>query len=476
MPTYGIAGAEKKGKASLQTSRKTVLFCNNLARSRRCRPASIFFLLLLFSAVSHAERPSVKSAKAQPAQAHSMVEKRVPLRSLLEEAIANNPELLAVFHKAKAADAATPQKGALPDPMIGLMSTNMSSPVPFTTIGREPQANAGVSVSQEIPFPGKRSLKETIASKEAEGYWHEFAATRLRVLSRVKAVVYEIVFLDKAKEILFKSKQNLIKLARIAQAQYEVGKTSQQDLLKARVEVSILEAKLLDIIQKRKTSVAELNTLLHRDPNAQLPSIEPLGVPVVLVPFSKLQSALKENNPILKTKRVDVERSGLEVNSKKLDYYPDVVVGGYYGYAGDLPDMWQFRLDFKVPLYFWQKQRYGVEESKSRLSQSKSEKDVTLQELKENLTTLYTRAKTSEKLVSLYHAAIIPDGALTIESSLQGYQTGKVDFLNVLTNVLSQYNYELAYIEEVMNLQKIIAQIEELTNIEFESWDNEVKK
>jgi len=43
---------------------------------------------------------------------------------------------------------------------------------------------------------------------------------------------------------------------------------------------------------------------------------------------------------------------------------------GYY-YMGSMPPMYEVRADFKVPVYFWRKQRAGVNEQVSICPQSR---------------------------------------------------------------------------------------------------------
>ena len=50
----------------------------------------------------------------------------------------------------------------------------------------------------------------------------------------------------------------------------------------------------------------------------------------------------------------------------------------------------------------------------------------------------YAQAQTAWRLIQLYADTILPQSALTIESSLASYETGGTDFLSVLTNVMDE--------------------------------------
>jgi outer membrane protein, heavy metal efflux system len=128
-----------------------------------------------------------------------------------------------------------------------------------------------------------------------------------------------------------------------------------------------------------------------------------------------------------------------------------------------LPDMWQFRVDMKVPLYFWRKQRLGVTESELKLSQAKHDTEAVKQSLNAELGSQYSQAKTARELLQLYSQRIANEAAATLESSLVSYQAGKVDFLTVLNNLVTVRQYKLRYQEELTKYQKALARLEELT-------------
>ncbi len=388
----------------------------------------------------------------------------VSLDQLIEEALKNNPEIQAARKKFEAAKARPSQEASLPDPAIGFMSTNMGNIIPFTTIRSDPLSNAGVSITQEIPFPGKLKLKGEMAEKEAQSEFQNHIATRLKVISRVKVAYYELYYLHKAIEVVSKNKDLLEKLAKIAEAKYTVGKGIQQDVLKAQTEISVLIARLTSLEQRRDSTVAEINSILNRPPYGQLG--RPADFEKALLPYSmeELIKMAHANSPIVKARRELIDRNSVALNLAKKQYYPDLMVGGFYGATGGgFRDMWQLRFDVKLPLYFWRKQRYGVEESAQGLIQARKEFENTMQLINFNVKDQYLQAMASERLLNIYSKGIIPQATLALESSLAGYEVGAVDFLTLLNNFVTVLEYEINYYEELTSFQKAVARLEELT-------------
>src|SRR5579872_615139 len=115
-----------------------------------------------------------------------------PLGSLVEEALRGNREILAAQKKYEAARQRPGQASALPDPSVGLGYTSNGGPWPVAGIGTAATSNAGIMLSQEVPFPGKRKLRGEIASKEADAEFQQYLAVRLSVVSRLQQAYHEL--------------------------------------------------------------------------------------------------------------------------------------------------------------------------------------------------------------------------------------------------------------------------------------------
>jgi len=115
-----------------------------------------------------------------------------------------------------------------------------------------------------------------------------------------------------------------------------------------------------------------------------------------------------------------------------------------------------------VPLYFWKKQRYGVEEAASTLVSSQKQTENVKANLFFKVKDQYLSMKASERLMDLYSKAIVPQSTLALDSSLSSYQVGNTDFLSLLTNFLTVLDYELSYYDSLTNYQKAVARLEEI--------------
>jgi outer membrane protein TolC len=339
----------------------------------------------------------------------------------------------------------------------------MHYPYPGAGLGSEVLPNIGIMYSQEIPFPGKLKLRGEIASKEADATFQQYQAIQLSVVSRLKQAYYRLQYTYAASDLLSRNRDLLNKLVSVTEARYSVGRAAQQDVFKAQTQVSILETRLVKLEQERLSAEAEIDSILNRRPGTPVGRPEDARPKELTVTLEALYSSASQNSPMLRRDQKMIERSQLAVNSARKDYYPDVTLTGGYFNQGAMGQMYQFQASFKVPMYYWRKQRAGVNEQVSLLSQARRTYEATDQSLRARIKEDFTMAQASLKLMRLYMQTVVPQGNLALESSLTTYETGSVDFLSVLTNFTTVLDYEMSYYDEALNYALALSRLEEMT-------------
>ena len=389
------------------------------------------------------------------------------LRELIAEALANNPAVVASQKGYEAARQRPSQVSSLPDPMFSPGYSSNGRPWPGAGLGTEPTSQIGFMVSQEVPFPGKLKLAGGMAAKEAEADWQQYQQMQLSLISRLKLAYYRRSYAFAAVDVLGRNLQLLNNLLRITEVRYQVGRATQQDVLKAQTQISILETKRLQLEREKRAREAEINSVVNRPPGSALNRPEDLNPIALSAGLEELYAAVRNNSPMLSRDQKMIERAELAVNMARKDYYPDFTLNAGYYNMGRMPDMFMFRVDFKIPLYSFRKQRAAVTEQTQTLAQSRKTYEATNQGLHFRIQDDYLMAQTSEQLVTIYRDTVIPQASLALESSLASYETGTVDFLTVFTNYITVVEYEMNYYEELQNLYLALSQLEEMTAMQL---------
>jgi cobalt-zinc-cadmium efflux system outer membrane protein len=385
------------------------------------------------------------------------------LQQLIEQALENNPEIKAMQRRFDMMRARIPQAKALDEPMLSI--GYMGNIAPFTLQKGDPSSGRTISISQDLPFPGKRSLRGKVASTDADAEWWAFEQTRRNVVAEVKDAYFDLYYLTKAIGVVTKTKTLLEQFTKIAEVRYSVGKGIQQDVLKAQVEFSKLIEQETMLEQRKQVAEARLNSLLYREPES------PVGTPEELKPrdFPYSLTALNEtavaNYPDLKAQRRKIEGAQYAIQLAKKEFYPDFSVAFTYVNRPAMPEMYGVMVGIKLPVYYAQKQRPALTEANASFEAEKRSLENTTTLLMFKIRDKYLAETTAKRLLSLYSTTIVPQSSLSLESAIAGYEVGRIDFLTLLDNLVTLLNYELSYYEQLSNEEKAVAALEPLVGV-----------
>jgi outer membrane protein TolC len=179
-----------------------------------------------------------------------------------------------------------------------------------------------------------------------------------------------------------------------------------------------------------------------------------------------LYSLARQNSPLLGREQKMLQRSELGVNLARKDAYPDYALSGGYFNMGSMPDMYQFRIDVRLP-WFSGKQRAEVTEQSNLLVESRRSYEAADQALLARIRNDFLLAESARRLMDMYATTLIPQASLTLESSLASYQTGSTEFMTLLMNVNMILDYELNYHEEMLSFHLAVVRLEEATGTEL---------
>ena len=385
------------------------------------------------------------------------------LSHLIQEAEQSNPQIKAARERWLAAKDVIPQSRSLPDPKVDLGYIHMTGNNPMDV---DPRREQMIGVSQEIPFPAKLYVRGKVASLDAKQIEAEYHTTQLTVIAQLKRIYYDLYLVNKSIEIFQNNQLLLDKIERSARVNYSVGKAPQQDIYRAQTEISRLLMRLVMLRQERASLEADINRLLNRPLDITISTPSKLSITPLGFDLNKFYRLVDLQSPQLNAQQKNVEKSNQEIRLSKLDYYPDIEIG-----AGRLRDTamgtqgYQVMLTATIPLYFASKQNYAVREKLARYNADIEDLYSTHRDLSFQVKNAFLLAQRSAQLIHLIQYTIIPQATLTFRSSQANYGVGKVDFLTLLNNLLTLQDNELELHGEIVQHEKAIAQLEEITGV-----------
>lgn len=351
------------------------------------------------------------------------------LDALLREALASNPEILTAKRVSETAAARIPQAAALKDPLLELEYDRINAD---RDLSGHPMTM--YAISQEVPFPTKLYFRAKMASRMAKLAYENYKSKEREIINRVTTAYSEIALIHRSIEIHNENKRIIEQFSASATSRYAAGTGTQADALKAQVEIAKIENELTMLGQKRITAQARLNTLLNQDPSRELGTPR-LDEELRRAPsLHELYTAAKENNPELKAYRYGIERGEAALHLSINEFAPDLMIQfRQMVQRGNLQGgMWAGNLGVTIPLWFFQKQAFGVKEMKAELESLKAEYQA-----KENMVIFdirdsYARAEANMKVADSYRTSFIPQAEQTVNAALKSYESGKGDFLFLL--------------------------------------------
>ena len=95
---------------------------------------------------------------------------------------------------------------------------NEGRPIPFETLGTKDFSEVYVGVSQDLPYPGKRGLRENVAREEVAAAKWAYEAVRRSVAAQVAETYYDLYSVHAALDILGMNLDLLEQFTKIARA------------------------------------------------------------------------------------------------------------------------------------------------------------------------------------------------------------------------------------------------------------------
>ncbi len=385
-----------------------------------------------------------------------------------------NPGLARLRADAAAMDAVPPQRGALPDPVLSLNAANL--PTDTFDLDQEPMTQIQLSITQSLPFPGKRRLRRSVAEHAAAAAHHRYAEGRLALVADVRAGWWTLFQLDRAVEIVTRNQRLMRDFVEIAHTRYRVGDGLQQDVLLAQLEQSRLAERQLGLEGRRRAAAARLNALLDRPgyerlrladapPNDRLPDLPPTATLITRAHAAR---------PLLETQRTLLDAADSQLDLTRREAYPDLRVGAGYGYRRGRdplrdeprPDFFSVMLSIDLPLHYRSKQGKAIEQRMDERSGQRLALDDALRTVEGEITAHCADYEAARRKALLLRDTIVPQAQQTVSSMLAGYQVNKVDFLNVISAQITLYNAQIDYYSALAEAKQTLARLASVVGTE----------
>lgn len=362
---------------------------------------------------------------------------------LLREADAASPILASARSLRLAIETTASQAEALPDPKAGVEWTNVG--FDSFTLGDDEDAGLSLTWEQEFFWPGRRRLAGDVMRRETGEAEERIRSARLELRERILRSWAELYHADGSTALLSESRKLLVSLAETAQARYESGHGMLQEILRARTEISRLDADEEMYRQERRTNQALLNALAGRRDDPELGSALTLPELPEVEPDAMVASALAGSGEIREAAAA-VRRAEAALELSRAALRPELSWGAAYGYRSGIDPMVTGSFGMRLPIWRASKQAQGIVEASHRLDAARLAAEAVRLRITAETRDAAARVQRAAAMTRLYSEAVVPQARSAFETASSSFAVSRADFLSVLT----QFTTWLAYEQELV--------------------------
>ncbi len=389
-------------------------------------------------------------------------------------------------YQQKSTEALSVSVGELPDPKVSLAFLNY--PTDTFDFGQEPMTQIKVGVSQMFPRGNTLALKREQLELKSD----MFPFQRLNRSEQVKVTVSKL-WLDayKAQEsiaLIEKNRSLFEQLSEVAESSYSsaLGRTSQQDIIRAQLELTRLEDRLTVLNQKYDSSiqmlsgwisdyflqnyedldvVAGLNNSQHIKLKNQLPSITIQDDSFLILKDDNKLFELFKNHPavVALQQKTAVSEKGIDLAKQK--YKPAWGINASYGYRGESPsginraDFLTLGVTFDVPLFTKNRQDKQLQSAVANNDAVVTEELFLLRQMLASFKATLTQLNRLNERQELFQQTLLPQMNEQAEASLSSYTNDTGDFAEVVRSRIAELNAQLDALNIAVERQKTISQL-----------------
>ena len=364
------------------------------------------------------------------------------LRQLWNELKLNNPQLTALRESYLSAKAVAPQIAAPANPQLGLVWSGIppNSPLGLGNAGNAGSANNSISIAQPFQFPGKKSLASEIAETSAESLLAQSESNYLQLGAQLSTLYYNALSAQKQLQVSKEMVTRFELIKNVSRSRYENNSAAYVEFLNAQVAQSAALADQFNLEKQVQLAYRSINQLIGRDPREKIALSGNVQQAIRSVPtLIELENYAETSHPLLRSSQLDVDAARKGVSLAKKAYLPDFqVIGSSYTPRGPFASnngalYYQFEFDIVIPLYFFMKEKYGVEQAIRKQASVEATNISNRQQIILGVANAYTVFEQTKNRMQFIRDSQLPQADAAYKVALTQYSNNGQGFNDLLT-------------------------------------------
>jgi len=376
------------------------------------------------------------------------------LRQAEKTALALSPEIKSLQAKSRALGQSAIAAGQLPDPKLIVGALNV--PVDTFALSQEPMTQIQIKLQQSFPRGRSRYYRSLQKHDLSIAELHTQQAMQLKILQGVRLNWLNLYYWLRAKHIILKQKRIFRHWVKVTESMLANNKAQQKDVIRAQLELTALDSRLLEITQHIDRVRAGLGRWIGP---SLARTVYPAHLPAWPVPpsMNQLQYSIKQH-AVLNTDRAFISAGHASIKLAEQQYKPGFTVGIAYGFRQGHDFDGQSRADFltaqvgmDLPLFPHNRQDRTLKASEDTLLASQENQISHYRQLYEVLKAQYATWEQQRKNAHLYRSKLIPEAKQYATATMTAYQNAQTDFPTLARAYIRELKVELAGLKVIVN-------------------------
>lgn len=419
-------------------------------------------------------------------------DKPLTLDQAVSFAIEHDAWLSGSSYSQKATEALAESAYQLPDPTLSLKMANL--PTDTLNFNQEAMTQVVAGVSQMYPRGDSRRLKRQQLQQQSAQQPLLRSEREAQLTLTITQLWLDAYQARQSIKLIEKDRALFDQLVDISLAGYSsaLGRTRQQDLIKAQLEQTRIEDRLTRLLQQQE--IAEQRLLEWLLPSGNGSSLSGVNLlsgysaeqPVIRSLYaerwkdkppgnSELASSFIRHPSVQKIDQ-SIAVAGTAVQLAKQKYKPEWGMNASYGFRGedargrDRADLFSVGVTVSMPLFSSIKQDREVDAATASQEKIRTDRSLMLRQMIASFHSARSQLERSEQRQKLFEQKLIPQIKQQVQASLKAYESDNGSFIEVLRPRIDQLNTQIEYLEIKVAKQKQIAQLNYfLSSIDFAS-------
>ena len=318
---------------------------------------------------------------------------------------------------------------------------------------------------QSFPGLGKRATRRASAQAAADSAAALHAVHAVSIAAEVADSFFMLAELDRRLEILDRSRERLKAAAASATERYKVGKGAQADVLRANLETTALEDRLLALRAERRAAAARFNALQNLAAGAPVLAIGPVEPALLERNPGEISREAEEASPAVAAARASLRRAEEEARLARLERRPDWMATGYYARREKFEDLAGASVSFNLPFAHPRRLEERRAEMEAEVSSARADLESVRNQLRRDVEEAAAELDRNVEQEKLYRTSILPQAETNFRAAQEAYAVGQIDFLTFERAALDLDNYESEIATRTSGIGRGIAALQKASGL-----------